>query len=60
MPVNPTSNFEPDPFLERLLNLRATDPVQYNGYPEEVRRLAEEYEREKQASETEHHNSSDE
>jgi hypothetical protein len=59
MPDEPSSKFEPDPFLERLLNLRATDPAQYNAFPEDLKRIAEEYEREKQSSLEENHDSSD-
>ena len=57
MPDNPSSKFEPDPYLEKLLNLRDRNPAQFNAYPEEVKRIVEEYEREKQAAMRE--NSSD-
>ena len=40
--------FDVDPYFERLLTIRKTDPAAYNMYPDEVKRLIEEYERERE------------
>ena len=53
---NKSKKFELDPFLERLLKLRSTDPAQFNAYPDEVKRLVEIYEQEKQAAQNESNN----
>ena len=42
--------FESDAFLEKLLILRARDPAQFSAYPEELKRIVYEYEKEKQAA----------
>ena len=50
MPDDPASKFEPISFLEKLLNMRATDPAQFNAFPEELKKIVEDYEKEKQAA----------
>jgi hypothetical protein len=55
---NASPKFETDPFLEKLLNMRATDPAQFNAFPEDLKRIVEEYEREKQSAAKKDQNSS--
>lgn len=43
--------FEPDPYMERLLALRESDPHRFNALPEPVKQMLESYEQEKQAAE---------
>ena len=45
-----SKKFEPDPFLEKLLILRARDLAQFNAYPEELKKVVDEYEKEKLAA----------
>jgi hypothetical protein len=52
--------FDLDPYLERLLQLRKTDPVAYNMYHPEVKKVVEDYEREKKAAESAERNSAGE
>lgn len=42
--------FVPDPYFEKLLRLKESDPAKFYGYPEEVRVLVEQYEVEKGAA----------
>ncbi len=42
--------FEEDTFIERVLKRRQLDPIAYHTYPQAVRDVVEEYEREKEAA----------
>ena len=37
--------FDYDPYLERLLEMRETDPNAFSTFPEEVKKMVEEYAR---------------
>jgi hypothetical protein len=41
------ADFEPDPYIERLIKLRETDPLAFAILHPEVKKLIEEYEQEK-------------
>ena len=41
--------FDRDEYIEHLLLLRMRDPVQYEAFPDAVKKVIEEYEREKEA-----------
>ena len=43
--------FERDEYIENLLRLRQTDPLQFRTLPNAVREIVEEYERGKEAAE---------
>ncbi len=45
-----TGEFEPDPYMEKLLALRESDAARFYSLPEEVKKMLEKYEREKQAA----------
>ncbi len=40
--------FDHDPYLERLLEMRKTEPNTFSTYPEEVKKMVEEYARGKE------------
>lgn len=42
--------FELDPYMEKLLALRESEAARFNSLPEEVKKMLEKYEREKQAA----------
>lgn len=42
--------FEPDKYIERLIDLGRSDPVAYGTLPPAVRKIVEEYEVEKEAA----------
>lgn len=44
------ADFELDPYLERLIALRETDPLAFAHLHSEVKKLIEEYEKEKAAA----------
>ena len=44
--------FEKDEYIEKLIRLRQTEPVQYYGLHEDVKKIVEEYEREKKKAVT--------
>lgn len=44
------AEFEPDEYIEKLIRLRESDPVAYLIYPQAVRDMVEQYEREKKAA----------
>ncbi|OLE53293.1 MAG: hypothetical protein AUG51_13835 [Acidobacteria bacterium 13_1_20CM_3_53_8] len=50
MEENSSTEFETDVYLEKLLRLRASDPIGLNVLPEAVRNIVEHYEREREAA----------